>query len=89
MAHKIIIAGLGMVVATTPSFAFQGDSQLDKAPAAAAGALYCLHIEPITGTRIEMLMCKTRDEWSALELDVDKEWADNGFKVIDPKHPLS
>jgi hypothetical protein len=68
MAHVLLIA---LSLITTAS----------QAPAGSAGTRYCLRIEPIIGSRIETIQCKTRDEWALLEIDVDQEWAENGVRV--------
>ena len=39
-------------------------------------------MEPITGTRIETIECRTRDDWAQLEVDVDEEWAENGVRIL-------
>ena len=67
MAHVLLIA---LSLITTA-----------QAPAGSAGTRYCLRIEPIIGTRIETIQCKTREEWAMLEIDVDQEWAENGVRV--------
>jgi hypothetical protein len=36
----------------------------------------------VTGSRIETIQCKTREDWARLDLDVDQEWAQNGVRVI-------
>jgi hypothetical protein len=53
------------------------------APPGTPLALYCLRVDPVIGSRIETVECKTRYEWAMLGLDVDQEWAENGVKVID------
>ena len=50
-------------------------------PEAGPDARYCLRIE-ITGSRLERILCLTRQEWVDEEVDVDKEWAENGVRVI-------
>jgi hypothetical protein len=55
------------------------------APAAPPGGpetRYCLRVDPIIGSRIETIQCRTRDDWADLGVNVDKEWADNGVRVI-------
>jgi hypothetical protein len=54
----------------------------EGAPPAPPNARYCLRVEPITGTRIETIQCRTREDWASLEVDVDKEWAENGVRVL-------
>jgi uncharacterized protein YjhX (UPF0386 family) len=39
-------------------------------------------VDPPTGSRIETIQCRTRDEWAQLDVDVDQEWAQNGVRVI-------
>ncbi|HXS49074.1 MAG TPA: hypothetical protein VN713_02985 [Sphingomicrobium sp.] len=53
------------------------------APPGTPDALYCLRVDPLIGSHIQTIQCKTRDEWAMLGLDVDQEWAENGVKVID------
>lgn len=54
------------------------------APPGTPQTLYCLRVDPVIGSRIETIECKTRDEWAMLGLDVDQEWAENGVRVIGP-----
>ena len=85
MACKTIAVALSMIAAASPLAASQPDTALAAgAPEASADSKYCLWIEPITGTRIETIRCETRDEWARLEVDLDKEWAKEGVKVINP-----
>jgi uncharacterized protein YjhX (UPF0386 family) len=39
-------------------------------------------VDPVTGSRIETIQCRTRDEWADLDVNVDREWALNGVRVI-------
>jgi hypothetical protein len=52
------------------------------APAGGPETKYCLRVDPLPGSRIETIQCKTRDEWALLEVDVDQEWSENGVKTI-------
>jgi hypothetical protein len=52
------------------------------APEGTPQTRYCLRVDPIIGSRIETIQCKTRDEWAQLEVDVDQEWAENGVRTI-------
>ena len=52
------------------------------APPGGPETRYCLRVDPLIGSRIETIQCKTRGEWAALGLDVDQEWAENGVRVI-------
>jgi hypothetical protein len=53
-----------------------------SAPPGGPQTRYCLRVDPIIGSRIETIQCRTREDWWDLGVDVDKEWADNGVRVI-------
>lgn len=78
VAGKLLTA-LGLIVATTPAMA-SPDNGL--APAGGPDTLYCLKVDAITGSRLETIQCRTRDDWAGLEIDVDKEWAENGVRIV-------
>jgi len=78
MANGLVVA-LGMMVATLPLPANPGTT---SAPPGSPTTRYCLRVDPATGSRIETIQCRTRDDWAALDVDVDQEWADNGVRVI-------
>ena len=83
MAHKILIVALGMATAASPLSATQPEPDpASMAPTAGPDARYCLRIEAVTGTRLEEVKCWTRQEWAEQEVDVDKEWAEEGVAVI-------
>ena len=83
MAYKQFLVALSMLAAASPLSAGQPDSVPEaRAPDAPAGAKYCLWVEPVTGSRIESIRCETREGWAWLEIDVDKEWAKEGVRVI-------
>jgi len=84
MAYKQMLVAFSMIAATSPSAASQPEPRTAIAPEAPADARYCLRVDPITGSRMETVQCRTRDEWAGLEVDVDQEWADNGVRVIGP-----
>jgi hypothetical protein len=81
MTHKESIVLLTMVVAAMLPLpaAIPGTT---GAPVGAENTRYCLRVDPITGSRIETIQCKTRDEWAQLDVDVDQEWAANGVGVV-------
>lgn len=83
MAFKEMVAALSMIVAASPGLASVQTEPAPEAgaPTAPAGARYCLRTE-VTGTRIESVVCLTREEWADGDVDVDKEWAENGVKVL-------
>lgn len=83
MAHKGIVVALGLIVAASPVAASQTDPmQGPGAPAAGPNARYCLRIEAITGSRLEKVVCKTREQWAYDDVDVDQEWAKEGVAVL-------
>ena len=59
-----------------------GTAPAAAAPAGGPETKYCLRVDPLPGSRIETIQCKTRDEWALLEIDVDVEWSENGVKTI-------
>lgn len=88
MARREFIVALGMFVAASPVSAAtsQPDPGMDAptagAPSAPPEARYCLRVEPQTGSRIESVECWTREEWADADVDVDKEWAQEGVRVL-------
>lgn len=79
MAHELIVA-VSLAVATLQP---QGSATpTTPAPPGTPETRYCLRVDPLPGSRMETVLCKTRGEWAALEIDVDQEWAENGVKVI-------
>lgn len=55
-----------------------------QAPEASESALYCMRVEPHTGSRLETIECWTRAEWADGGVDVDQDWAEEGVRVIEP-----
>lgn len=83
MAHKILAVALSMIAAVPPvSAASPYPTPTTIAPPASADARYCLRVEPFTGTRLETIQCWTRREWKDQGVDVDKEWAKEGVRII-------
>ena len=86
MALKQILLASILVAGAIPAAASQSDPNDDvvtaRAPDAPEGALYCLKMEPITGTRIGSVLCWTRQEWTDNDIDLDKAWAEDGVEVI-------
>ncbi|HET8750737.1 MAG TPA: hypothetical protein VFM42_08355 [Sphingomicrobium sp.] len=75
MAHELLtMFAIGFASLQTPAPA--------PAPPGGPETRYCLRVDPLIGSRIETIQCKTRDEWASLEIDVDQEWAENGVGVI-------
>ena len=86
MAWKRILLVSILVAGAVPLAASQSahsdDVPMARAPDAPEGALYCLKMEPITGTRIGSVLCWTRQEWAENDIDLDKAWAEDGVEVI-------
>ena len=80
MAHIFIaLSTMATSLALQPA---NTEPMTTSAPAGTPDTRYCLRVDPITGSHMETIQCRTRDDWASLEVDVDKEWADNGVKVI-------
>ena len=79
MTHAFIVVALSMSVAALPS---AGNPSPAAAPAGTPSTKYCLRVDPIIGSRIETVQCKTREQWAELDVNVDQEWADNGVNTI-------
>ena len=82
MASKITLAALAMMIVASPAPAAIPVSSGGPAPAGNPATLYCLRVDPITGSRIETIQCRTREDWAGLEVDVDREWAENGIRAV-------
>jgi len=84
MAHKILLIAAGIVGAVSPlSVSAQEAAPPSAAPAGGPQTKYCMHIEAITGSRLEEVKCWTRAEWAEQGVDVDQDWAKEGVRVIE------
>jgi hypothetical protein len=82
MAPKTLLS-LALLVAGSPLFAASLQQPPSTgAPPGNANTLYCMHVDPITGSNVQTVQCWTRQEWAEQDVDVDKEWAKNGVRVI-------
>ena len=79
MALQLIIASL---LAATSHVPAGEQPATTPAPPGGPETRYCLRVDPLPGSNIETVLCKTRYEWSLIEIDVDQEWAQNGVRVI-------
>ena len=77
MAHTGLVA-LGLMLGTFQT----AEPAATGAPAGTESTRYCLRVDPITGSRLETIQCRTREDWAELDVDVDQEWADNGVRTI-------
>lgn len=80
MAYKALVAAVGLVMATSAAASTQAEPP--AAPPGDAHTLYCMRVEPHTGSRIETIECWTREEWALGDVDVDKDWPENGVRVL-------
>jgi hypothetical protein len=78
MAHKQLIAALGLLVAVAPVSATVRENPADDTPTASANGKFCLRVEAATGSKVETVQCMTREEWHAQGVDLDREWAEEG-----------
>lgn len=80
MARALIIA-LSVIVASSAAASTQ-TTDTTTAPAGNERTRYCMRVEPQTGSRIESVECWTREEWAEGGVDVDKDWAKEGVRVL-------
>ena len=91
MARTALAVALGVIVAAAPLSA-QPDSGLIEpdvsapptttAPPGTRDTKYCMRVE-LTGYVSEPVRCWTRAEWAEQGVDVDRDWADEGVRVIE------
>jgi hypothetical protein len=77
---QVLLVALSLVAASQVSTA--SSTPESTAPAGSATTRYCLRVDPLPGSRLETIQCRTRDDWASLDVDVDQEWAQNGVRVI-------
>jgi hypothetical protein len=82
MAKKLFFAALAIIAAVSPVSASVDPKPTTGAPPGNPGTLYCMHVDPITGSNVQTTQCWTRDEWADQDVDLDKEWAKNGVRTI-------
>ena len=82
MAYKQLALAFGMIVATSAAATHAQSTMMTVAPPGTPATRYCLLVEPVTGSRIETIQCRTREDWALLDINVDEEWAENGVRVV-------
>jgi hypothetical protein len=83
MALKLTVIAAGMIATASPLAATAQEPPASVAPAGTPQTKYCMHIEAVTGTRLEEVKCWTREEWAEQGVDVDLEWAKEGVRIIE------
>jgi hypothetical protein len=85
MSHRKFAAAFSLiVVAASPVLAQPAErDSMAGAPAAGPDARYCLRVEAFTGSRMERIRCWTRERWAGMGVDLDREWAKEGVRVIE------
>ena len=91
MALKLMVAALSMIVAVAPLSAQPDVGPIDRngdtsptavAPPGTPNTRYCMRVE-VTGYVSDPVECWTRDEWADQGVDVDREWAKEGVRIIE------
>ena len=83
MAPRKWILALSLIAAASPlSAASEGRTRMTTAPAGTAETRYCMRIEALTGTLVELVKCWTREQWAEQGVDVDREWPKEGIRTI-------
>ncbi len=82
MAHKALLVALTLAAIASPALAVNPAPVPAEPPAGTPGTIYCMRIEPQTGSRLEAVRCWTRAEWAEQGVDVDHDWAREGVRVI-------
>jgi hypothetical protein len=78
---KLLVALIALAAASPLSATIQADPTIGAPPGTPA-TVYCLRVEPTTGTRIGGIECLTREQWADGDVDVDEVWARDGVRVI-------
>ena len=75
MAYAKLVLALTLAVAPAAA-------GLAQAPAGSETTRYCMRVI-LTGHILQPVRCWTRDQWADQGVDVDKEWAQEGIRVIE------
>ena len=89
MAHKQLFVALGLMIIGSPVAAqpdsgpleIKGPPPAQPAPPGGPDTKYCMRVE-ITGNAADPVRCWTRAEWADQGVDVDRDWAKEGVRVI-------
>jgi hypothetical protein len=85
MSHRKTAMTFGLILAAAaPALAQPAErDEMAGAPAAGPDARYCLRVEAVTGSRVERIRCWTRERWAGMGVDLDREWAREGVRIIE------
>lgn len=84
MSLKKLALTCSLIAAASPALAQpSGRDGMQGAPEAGPDARYCLRTAADTGNLVERVWCGTRRQWTQLGVDVDREWARDGVRVIE------
>ncbi len=91
MARIALALALGMIVAASPLAAQPDSGPIDTinegpltttAPPGGPDTKYCMRIV-LTGHVMDPVRCWTRAEWAEQGVDVDRDWHDEGVRIIE------
>jgi hypothetical protein len=91
MTPKLLAAALSMIVIISPASAQPDSGAIETdlespvtttAPPGTPGTKYCMRVV-LTGHVMEPVRCWTREHWAEQGVDVDRDWADEGVRVIE------
>jgi hypothetical protein len=80
MALRTLFVALSMIASSVSAATAQ--TTPTTAPPGTEATKYCLRVEAVTGSRLETVECWTRQEWAEQGVDVDREWAKEGVRVL-------
>ncbi len=80
MTLRMLSIGLCALLAAAPLSAARLPPGTPPPPGPPS-TLYCMRVEPVTGSLLERIECWTREEWADADVDLDREWAENGVRV--------
>lgn len=80
MALRKLAVALCVLAAASPATAVVPRD--NPAETDGPNVLYCMHIEAVTGSRLERVVCWTRAEWAYNDVDLDKDWPKEGVSIL-------
>ena len=83
MTFRTLALPLAIAVTAGPLSAASAYDRPEIAPEGTATTRYCMRVEAVTGSRLEHVVCWTRSQWADQGVDVDRDWAKEGVRVLD------